>query len=285
MTLSTRRASIFCEGLDHPECVCSDRNGTLYTGGEAGQIYRISKDGKKVDQIACTGGFILGVAVSPDGRHLAVCDLINKCVWRLNLKTLKLKALTVAPSAAGGPLSIPNHLAFAEDGSLYVTDSGAFREVSGRIFKFSPQGHGDVWHSGPFNFANGIALSPTRDAVYLCSTWLPGVERVAIRPDGTAGRRTVYVRLPKSLPDGLAFDAAGNLYVSCYAPARIYKVRPSDRRPDVLIEDWECHLLSNPTNIAFTGENFDQLIVANLGRWHLTRLDLRAKGSRLPCHK
>ena len=37
----------FVTGLDHPEGVAVARDGTLYAGGEAGQVYRISPDGKK----------------------------------------------------------------------------------------------------------------------------------------------------------------------------------------------------------------------------------------------
>jgi gluconolactonase len=277
MPISIKRVTVFCEGLDHPECVCVGRDGVLYAGGEAGQIYRISKDGLTVEQIASTKGFNLGVAISPDNSWLAVCDLKNKCVWKLNLSTKRLSRF------AAGDFSIPNHLAFMNDGSLFVTDSGSFRKVDGRIFKFDSQGRGGVWHAGPFNFANGIAVSPQADAVMVCCTWLPGVERVAIRPDGSAGKRSIYARLPRSLPDGLAFAADGSLYVSCYAPARVYRVTPQ-REPEVLIDDWEAHTISNPTNIAFGGPKFDQLFVANLGRWHLSQIDLRRPGLPLPQH-
>jgi sugar lactone lactonase YvrE len=126
----------------------------------------------------------------------------------------------------------PNHLAFLPDGSLFVTDSGAFREVSGKIFRFDGSGNGEVWHPGPFNFANGIAIGPKGDAVYVVCSWLPGVERIEIRSDGSAGKRSVHVKLPKLLPDGLAFDARGNLYVTCYTPARILKIS-RDRKVSV----------------------------------------------------
>ena len=281
MALSLKRASVFCEGLDHPECVAVAPDGTLYAGGEAGQIYRISADGRKVEQIADTEGFVLGVALSPDGTWLAACDLKQKCVWHLDLAGRTLSEF--ACGAAEEKFRIPNHLAFLPDGTLFVTDSGGFREVSGKIFRFDADGRGEVWHAGPFNFANGIAIGPKGDAIYLVCTWLAGVERIEFLGDGSAGKRSVYIKIPKALPDGLAFDARGNLYVSCYTPARIYKVS-RDRKVSVLLDDWEAHLLANPTNIAFGGKDFDQLFAANLGRWHITRIDVGVRGAPLAVH-
>jgi sugar lactone lactonase YvrE len=281
MAISINRATVFADGLDHPECLAVHPDGSIYAGGEAGQIYRVGSDGKRVEEIASTGGFILGVAISPDAKWLAVCDLKKKCVWRLDLRSRTLSEF--ASGADGQRFQIPNHLVFARDGTLYVTDSGAFRQVSGKIFRFASDGRGEIWHAGPFNFANGIALSPAGDAIFVVCTWVPGVERIAINADGSAGKRSVYVRIPKVLPDGLTFDRRGNLYITCYTPARIYKVTPQ-RKASVLIDDWEAHTLANPTNIAFGGPKFDQLFASNLGRWHLTRIDLGVVGAPLACH-
>lgn len=54
-----------------------------------------------------------------------------------------------------------------------------------------------------------------------------------------------------------------------------------DSKVELLMDDWEAHTLSNPTNIAFGGSRFDQLVTANLGRWHLARMDLGVEGARL----
>ena len=88
-------------------------------------------------------------------------------------------------------------------------------EVTGKILKFSLDGKGHIWHPGPFNFANGMALAPGGKALYVTLSFLPGVERIAIAPDGSAGERSLVCTLPETVPDGLAFDAEGNLYVSC----------------------------------------------------------------------
>src|SRR5262249_38603259 len=128
MALSLKKASIFAEGLDHPECIAAHPDGSFYAGGEAGQIYHISPHRKRVDEIArADGGFILGVAVSPDGSWLAICDLRNKCVWRLDIAGRTL--MEFSRGGDGEQFSIPNHLAFTSDGSLFVTDSGAFRQI------------------------------------------------------------------------------------------------------------------------------------------------------------
>jgi len=42
--------------------------------------------------------------------------------------------------------------------------------------------------------------------------------------------------------------------------------------------------LSNPTNIAFGGPKLDQLFAANLGRWHITKIDAGVKGLALASH-
>lgn len=282
MGLTIDKVSIFADGLDHPECIAVHPDGSIWAGGEAGQIYRISADGKSVEEINNTNGFILGIAFSPDASWLAICDSKNKCVWKLDISSNKFEKY--ATGADGENFNIPNYASFTKDGRLFVSESGAFRQVTGKIFFFDPSGNGHVWHHGPFNFANGLALSAKEDYLYVVCTWLPGVERIAINNDGSAGKREVFCTLPQTCPDGIAFDNEQNLYVACYTPNSIFKVN-KNQEVTLLIEDWEAHTLSNPTNIAFGGEKFDHLFSANLGRWHISKIDINAIGLKLSCHK
>ena len=275
------KSTIFADGLDHPECVAIHPDGTVWAGGEAGQIYRISADGHQVEVVANTGGFILGIAFSPGAKWLAICDLGKKCVWKLDLETFALELF--ATGAAGHAFNIPNYAVFDKTGNLYVSESGAFREVTGKILKFAPDGKGEIWYNGPLNFANGMALDSGEKHLYVAVSFLPGVEKIAIDADGKAGERTLVCTLPETVPDGLAFDANGNLYVSCYAPNRIFKVTPN-QEVSVLIDDWEAHTLSNPTNIAFGGEDLDQVFAANIGRWHITKIEAGIRGLALASH-
>lgn len=80
--------------------------------------------------------------------------------------------------------------------------------------------------------------------------------------------------LPGILPDGLAFDAVGNLYVACYEPSQVLRVAP-DGAVERFIGDGEAHLFCHPTNVAFRDNT---LFTTNLGRWHITAVDTRTKG-------
>jgi hypothetical protein len=53
----------------------------------------------------------------------------------------------------------------------------------------------------------------------------------------------------------------------------------------LLCQDVENLLLCQPTNCAFGGPDFDRLYVGNLGRDHISVLDLKIKGQRLWCHR
>ena len=267
--------TLFCDGLDHPECVAVHRDGSIWAGGEGGQIYRISADGKEVKEVVNTGGFVLGIAFSPIDEWLAICDLKKKCIWRYDLPTGKLSQL--ATDIGGSPIRIPNFPVFDAKGNLYVSESGAFREVSGSIYKIDLKGKSDVWHTGPFNFANGMALSADGKKLYVVCSFLPGIEQVDIKEDGSAGERSVLLHMPQTCPDGIAIDKEGNLFISCYAPNTIYRLSP-DGQLTTLIHDWESHTICNPTNIAFGGANHQQLFIANLGRWHIARMDMDVPG-------
>jgi gluconolactonase len=117
----------------------------------------------------------------------------------------------------------------------------------------------------------------------------PRVVRVRIEPDGSAGPVENVVELPRTVPDGLAFDTDGNLYISCYRPDVVYRLSPVRQahgtawgKLDVLAEDYAGTVIAAPTNIAFCGRERNVLLSASLGRWHITRYDAGATG--IPLH-
>jgi sugar lactone lactonase YvrE len=270
----------FVTGLDHPECVAVGRDGKLYAGGERGQVYRIFPDGKQVEEIANTGGFCLGVTLDRK-ENIYVCDLGKHALIKV---TQQGEVSVIADSVDGRKLQCPNFSVFDSQGNLYFSDSGEWKQANGVIFRLSPQGKVSLFSAGPFHFANGLALDAAERYLYVVESNLDRVVRIEIQKDGRAGTPEVFAEGLARVPDGLAFDARGNLYVTTYASNCLYRV-DRDRRVELLCEDVENLLLCQATNCAFGGPNFDQLFVANLGRDHISVLDLKIKGQPLWCHR
>ncbi len=275
--LDPSRASVLFDGvfstprLQHPEGVAVGPDGWIWCGSENGEILRISPDGSTIERVANTGGFILGLAFGPDA--LFACDQRHACVFRYDIASGRLDAFTPP-----GP-RIPNYpVVDKARGRLYVSDSHGFGVPGPGVWAYDlASGAGGLWCAEAFNFANGMALAPDGASLMVVETFGRAVARLSIGPGGDVVGRDVFVDELPGLPDGLAFDDAGTLYVSCYEPSRILRVSP-DRAVEVYIEDVTAHALCHPTNIAFDGP---VLYAANLGRWHITRIETDTTGPRL----
>jgi gluconolactonase len=280
MILDKSAAQVLYDGmltdpqLDHPEGVAVHQDGSVWCGGERGQIYRISADGSSMAQVASTGGYCLGMAFDKED-NLYVCDLKHQAVIRVDAKSDTTDKF--ATDADGRSLRIPNFPIFDDAGRLYVSDSHAFKEPGPGIFRFDPDGKGELWYAEPLNFANGLALSPDGRYLYVSETFGNTVSRISIEDDGSAGAREEVASLPGVLPDGLAFDVDGNLYIACYEPSQVLHVA-SDWTVARLIGDEEAHLFCHPTNLAFRNGT---LFTTNLGRCHLTSIQTMAEGQPL----
>ena len=88
-----------------------------------------------------------------------------------------------------------------------------------------------------------------------------------LRIDLATGAAAVYAEQVGRLPDGLALDAAGNLFASCYASDDIHRISPEGERTLFAYDRWAIRL-SRPTNLAFR-DGF--LYAANFGRTTITR--------------
>jgi sugar lactone lactonase YvrE len=261
--------------LDHPEGVAVHPDGSIWCGGERGQIFRLPPDGSSLEQVASTDGFCLGMAFDAEA-NLFVCDLKHAAVFRMDGRTGEIERF--ADGVPGRRIAIPNYPAFDADGRLYVSDSHAFGEPGPGVFRFERDGSGELWYATDVVFANGLALAPDGSALYVAETFAHGVFRVPILEDGSAGERHEVASIRDALPDGLAFDADGNLYVGCYEPSQVLRVTP-DGTVETVFHDVTAHTLAHPTNVAFAGTT---LITANLGRWHLTAIELGIGGVPLP---
>jgi len=257
---------IFATGIDHPECVAFDREGLLWAGGEAGQVYRIDPGGR-VEQVAALGSFNGGLAFSP-ADELYVCNPAMGIV-RVGRDG---RHEVFATHAAGQKLICPNFIVFDAAGNFFVTDSGDWMKGNGRLCRFTPDGAGQTV-AGPFGYANGLALSADEQTLFMVES---DGERI-VRFDLPGGTHSRFAEGVERLPDGLALDAAQNLYVTCYASDDIHRITPAGQREQVAHDRWAIKI-SRPTNLAF---HDGWMYVANLGRQTIARARIDFAGQPL----
>ena len=268
------RSRVLVDGLDHPEGVCWDPSAhVVYAGGEAGQVYRVPLDDPLLEQVATAPDFVLGLALAGDGR-LVLCvtgDHPSICVVE------GAEVETLLTEVEGEPLLFPNYPAFEDDGTLWFTDSGPWGEHRGRLVRVDADGSAEVVSRALNRFPNGCAVSPDGRSLWVIESLGPTVSRFDLR---TGEGPELLVTLHGHVPDGLAFTADGGCLISNYRPDRVYHLDARGRL-EVVAQDPHGTLIASPTNVCFVGERLDRVVSANLGRWHLTWLDLGLTGSPL----
>ena len=254
-----------CTGLDHPEGLNFDSDGSLIAGGEAGQIYRVDCAAGTSEIVADTGGFVLGVCADAAGSIYA-CDAGRN-------EVLKIGPAGQVTTISTGKLDNPNYCAFDALGNLFFTESGRYHpeQYSGRLFVITPEGETRCVHPGPLKFANGICIDPEKSLLYLVESTAPSVLAFKLNGPNLASREPVHrFELGRdTVPDGVALDTDRNLYVSYYSPDQIAVVR-LDGRFEVLYRDYLAEWMNRPTNIALR-EN--EIYFSNLGGWHIGSIE------------
>ena len=263
------KARVLVSGLDHPEGVAYDPDAdVVWAGGEDGQIYRVSVDAGMAEEVARAPGFVLGLAVDGRGRvAMCVSSDSSVCAWDGEVVQRVVSGMT-----------FPNYPAFAPDGTLFVSDSGDWGGGNGRLVRVDVDGSCETFSHAVPNFTNGCAVSPDGEWLWVVESYVPVLSRFEL----SSGRREEIRRFDGTVLDGLAFTADGGMLISCYRPDRIYHLAVSGD-VEIVAEDPQGTLLGAPTNVCFVGAELDRVVAANLGRWHLTLLDLGLVGA--PLHR
>jgi gluconolactonase len=257
------RARVLVDGLDHPEGVAYDPvEDVLWAGGEAGQLYRVQDE--TFEEVARAPGFVLGLAVDGRGR-LAVCASSDGSLCAYDGEGVHRLVLD---------LGFPNWPAFAPDGTLYVSDSGGWGADDGRLVRVAVDGTAETFSRAAPHFTNGCAVTADGRWLWVVESYVPIVSRFDLQ----TGAREEICTILGTVLDGIAFTADGGALISCYRPDRIYHLDASGRL-EVVAQDPQGTLLGAPTNVCFAGPQLDRAVCANLGRWHLTLMDLGLRGA------
>lgn len=225
-----------------PEGVTVAQDGTVYASlSPLGQLVRVSDDGTwevvgTVEGVQEGDFGLIGLAAHEDGSVYGGVFSANADahgVWRFDVE-----AGTVERVPGSEQIGLPNGIAFAQDGTMYVTDT-----MNGAVWRVVADGTAEEWlrhelllgnESLGFPFpvgANGIAIDDAASTVYVAVLELGTIVTIPIGADGAAGEPEVRATLgtadsPARL-DGIAFDAAGNLYIAQPLVNMVYRMAPN----------------------------------------------------------
>jgi len=289
------RTGLLIDGLESPE-------GPLYLGNSqwlvtemgSGAITKVGPAAWQRAKIATTGR-PNGLAIDLGGA-VWIAESLVPSVMRLD--TSLGTPVVVTDTASDEPLLWPNDLCFGPDGTLYVTDSGIrigdFEgegsgskydiELDGRVVAVDPlTGDARILDRG-LQFANGIAIGPNNEFLYVNETLTGLIHRYPLGDICRATRQTfgnVLQSDPRSYgaiagPDGMAFDSEGTLLVAVLTQGTLTTLTPQGEVANhVALPD------SFPTNVAFGGEAGDTALVTGAATGSLYTLDWNCPGLEL----
>ena len=259
------------------EGVAVDADGTVYASlSPLGQLVRIGSDGA-YEVVGTVEGLqegdigMLGLAAPADGSVYATIFSANPDahgVWRFDVDTGEAKRVPGTEQ-----IGLPNGIAFAADGTMYVTDS-----IAGAVWRVPPDGTAEQWlqhallegdESIGFGIpigANGIALDEASGTVYVAVLEQGTLVAIPIEDDDSAGEPAVHTTFTDAqsplLVDGIALDAANNLYVAQPAANTVVRVTPAG---DIETVATKADGMDGPASVAVApdADGTERLYVAN----------------------
>lgn len=236
-----------------------------FAKGFPSRIRKLGADGKVSTALEDSGSN--GLAVDADGALVAGTHKYKA----LSRYTLASGArATVAGKYQGNVFNSPNDMAIAADGTIYFTDpdyqKGAApggQKVTG-VYRVATDGRVTLVDGSLYN-PNGIALSPSGDTLYVNAN--RGMLRAYPIAKGVPGKgRDLVTGL--EIPDGMAVDCHGNLYVTEHTAKRVRVFSPAGQELATIRVD------ANITNAAFGGADGKTLYLTGAGALWQVRLDV-----------
>jgi sugar lactone lactonase YvrE len=278
-----------------PSGIAVDKPGNVYVSvreGDRGVIWRYTPDGSPSFFKDIGQATIYGLAVTANGDVYAAMAAPGpeRGVYRVDRKG------NAERLPGSERMILPNGFAFDDRGNLYVTESFSMSAAGygqGGIWRIPPKGAAEVWLRDPLLTGVGLMGNPPmgangigyyHDDLYVTNTDKGLVVRIPVEKDGRAGTPELWKRLddvPESplfgaklpiMPDGLALDVHGNLYMTILTRNAIVRLMADDRAQQTVAVLGSTGPVPSapfdtPASLAFgtgTGEQ-QNLFVTNLG--------------------
>ncbi|NIZ11717.1 SMP-30/gluconolactonase/LRE family protein [Pseudooceanicola sp. HF7] len=244
--LSVKDITHIGHDLDRPESVHVTADGGLLVSHRARGISRIAPDGQietRGPAPAIANGAELvpnGIAPQPDGSVLIANIGEGGGIWRLGTD----QALTLeVMEAEGVPLAAANFVMTDDSGRMWITVStvqqprfNAYSDkVADGLIVLVENGKARIL-ADDICFANECRLTPDGTGLVISETFSRRITRFDLGPDGLSNRRTLVQFGRGDFPDGIRYDRAGHLWVTCIVSNRLWRVAP-DGQAQLVLED------------------------------------------------
>lgn len=173
------------------------------------------------------------------------------------------------------PFSSPNDIAITRDGVIYFTDPNYQKSAAPggqkatRVYRVALDKTISVVDDTFYN-PNGVALSPDEKYLYVVGNENLGVLRKYEIVDGIP-QAGVNIATGINVPDGMAVDCAGNIYVTEHLGKQVRVYTPAGQQIASIKVD------ANITNAAFGGKEGKTLYLTGAGA--VWKVDLDITGS------
>lgn len=272
-------------GIIRPEGVMVLSDGTLYTADGRGHCSKIQRNGE-TSFFGRLGGLPNGICIDSRGNCI-IANIGNGQVQRLFLDG---RHEVLATQADGQRIYTPNFPLVDGRGRIWASNSTARQDVNEALQQPAPDGSIILIEKGSAKmaaeriyFANGLAMDEEESHLYVAETMLRRILRFRIHEDGSLSHREVYgpwVLAPLGFPDGIAFDEAGNLWITFPAWNAIGYLTPR-RELNIVLEDPERKVFQRPSNICFGWEDRRTAFIGSLDGTTIPFFRVPYPGARL----
>ena len=234
------------QDLQRPECILAERDGTLWSADARGGVMRILPDGtqeliaqaghKGVD-IGNPSSLILGNATLPNG--LAINRNGEFLIANFGTDAIELmqrdgRSRTLHTHIDGLPLGKTNFVLCDSRDRVWFTVTTRLVPWTRSINEKAPDGYvGLIDERGirivadGFIGTNEIRFDANEQWLYVVESNARHISRLRLGPDGTLTDREVFGPADlRGTPDGFAFDAHGNLWITIVQTDRLIALTP-----------------------------------------------------------
>ncbi|WP_321892138.1 SMP-30/gluconolactonase/LRE family protein [Paraburkholderia tropica] len=233
--------------LLRPECILAEPDGTLWTADARGGVMRIAPDGTQTliaqhskqntapasgdaQQLVMGGTLPNGLAFDAEG-HIVIANFGTDAI---ELMTRDGASRTLYDRLDGAPLGKTNFVLTDSRGRIWFTVTTRQVPWTRSINEKTADGyvglideHGIRIVADGFVGTNEIRLDADEAWLYVVETNARRISRLRVQDDGSLTDREIYG--PPDLggfPDGFAFDAHGNLWITLILNEKLIALTP-----------------------------------------------------------